>query len=598
MKLLHATRRKAMAAWRPPPKTTLSTWAETNIRLPSSVSALPGRISLYPYQRDIADAISDPLVERVTLVKSVRLGFSTLLTAGIFSFVANDPSPILVVQPTEDDCRDYLVSDIEPIAAASPSVSKLLTGDTKEGKRDNMLARRFPGGSLKIVAAKSPRNLRRHNVRVLFIDEADAMHPGAEGNPIKLAEKRTLQFGNRKIVMGSTPVNLATSNVLSEYAKSDKRIYQVRCHECKAFEEIHWKDIRWDKDEDGKDLPATASWCCPSCGVFVDHKHKASMVANGRWLATAPEVKGHAGFRCNALISNLPNTTWSQLVEDFLHAKKDPEDLRVFINTLLAEGTGDGADELDEQTLYNRREQFGLDSLPEDVLTISVGVDVQHTWLEVVTIGWSRHGVAYVLDHRRIEGRWDDNVTWLELDEHLKSRWRHPLGGMLGVETAAIDSSDGVTMEAVYSFCFPRARRKVLAIKGMSGSRQWITPSHQKKRGGVLWQVGVDSVKTALFDRLKTRDFFRFSMNLELVFFEQLTGEKLYTHYKRGARISEFVPVKGRRHECLDAVAYAMAAHRGLNINLDRRESELKQEPQAAPRPRVIESDWIKGLNG
>lgn len=582
-----------MRAWRPPPKTTLSTWAEKNIRLPSSVSALPGKISLYPYQREIADAISDPLIEKVTLVKSVRLGFSTVLTASIFSYVANDPAPILVLQPTDDDCRDYLVSDIEPIAAASPSISRLLSGETKEGKRDNMLARRFPGGSLKIVAAKSPRNLRRHNVRVLLIDEADAMHPGPEGNPILLAEKRTLQFGNRKIVMGSTPVNLATSNVLKAYEKSDQRVFQVQCHECHEFAEIKWADIRWEKDEDGRDLPETAAWWCPLCGVRIEHRHKASMVANGRWHATKPEVKGHAGFRCNALISSLPNTTWAALVADFLEAKKDPEDLRTFINTILAEGTGDGSDELDESTLYERRQPFGLDAIPEDVMAITVGVDVQHTWLEVVTIGWSRHGVAYVLDHRRIDGRWDDNLTWQELDEFLKSRWQHPYGGMIGIESAAIDSSDGVTMEAVYSFCFARARRKILAIKGMSGSRPWIMPSHQKKRGGTLWQVGVDSVKTALFDRLKGRDYFKFSHNLELVFFEQLTGEKLFTHYKRGARISEFVPVKGRRHECLDAVAYAMAAHRGLNLNFDRRESELRTEPQPVQRPRVVKSNWL-----
>jgi phage terminase large subunit GpA-like protein len=46
-------------------------------------SALPGRIRLWPYQREIADAISDPIVERVTLVKGVRLGFTTLLTGAI-----------------------------------------------------------------------------------------------------------------------------------------------------------------------------------------------------------------------------------------------------------------------------------------------------------------------------------------------------------------------------------------------------------------------------------------------------------------------------------------------------------------------------------
>lgn len=90
-----------------------------NLYLPSDVSALPGRIRLYPYQRGIADAISDPLGERVTMVKAARVGFTTILTGCIASYVANEPSPILAVLPTESDCRDYMVTDVEPIFKAS-----------------------------------------------------------------------------------------------------------------------------------------------------------------------------------------------------------------------------------------------------------------------------------------------------------------------------------------------------------------------------------------------------------------------------------------------------------------------------------------------
>jgi len=46
-------------------------------------------VRLWPYQREIVDAISDPAIERVTLVKAARLGFTTLLTATIGAFVSN-----------------------------------------------------------------------------------------------------------------------------------------------------------------------------------------------------------------------------------------------------------------------------------------------------------------------------------------------------------------------------------------------------------------------------------------------------------------------------------------------------------------------------
>ena len=79
---LQRVRRTALASLRPPPRLRLSEWIESEMRLPEGVSALPGRVTLWVYQREIADAITDPAIERVTLVKPVRVGFTTLLTGG------------------------------------------------------------------------------------------------------------------------------------------------------------------------------------------------------------------------------------------------------------------------------------------------------------------------------------------------------------------------------------------------------------------------------------------------------------------------------------------------------------------------------------
>ena len=130
MATIEAVLFRARQSLLPPAKLRLSEWIEGGaIELPQGVSSLPGKVRLWPYQREIADAIGDPLIERVTMVKSVRAGFTTLLTTGIANFVANDPAPILCVLPTEADCRDYMISDIEPIFAASPAVAAALTAD-------------------------------------------------------------------------------------------------------------------------------------------------------------------------------------------------------------------------------------------------------------------------------------------------------------------------------------------------------------------------------------------------------------------------------------------------------------------------------------
>ena len=230
----------ALRQWVPPAKLKLDDWIEAKIVLPSSISALPGRVKLYPYQREIAAAISDPLIERVTLCKASRLGFTTLLTAAIGHYAVNAPCPVIVLLPTQDDCRNYVVDSVEPTFTASPALREVLSEANDEAGRNTLLHKRFPGGSLRVIPARSPRNLRAHTAKVLLCDEIDAMTPTDEGDPLRLAVQRTLTFNARKIVVGSTPVHLETSAILAAYAESDQRVYECPCPNCGAFFEILW----------------------------------------------------------------------------------------------------------------------------------------------------------------------------------------------------------------------------------------------------------------------------------------------------------------------------------------------------------------------
>ena len=125
--LLERTLRSARARLLPPPRLPLSRWIEQNIYLPPEVAARPGPVRLWPFQREIADAISDPTIERVTVRKAARVGYTTLLTGATASYIANEPAPILTLLPTDDSCRTYIVSDLEPIFDASPVVSGILS---------------------------------------------------------------------------------------------------------------------------------------------------------------------------------------------------------------------------------------------------------------------------------------------------------------------------------------------------------------------------------------------------------------------------------------------------------------------------------------
>jgi phage terminase large subunit GpA-like protein len=165
-------------------------------------------------------------------------------------------------------------------------------------------------------------------------------------------------------------------------------------------------------------------------------------------------------------------------------SKDKPEELQTFVNLVLGEGWREHGDALDDAALAAKAEAFSLDMLPEAVLAIIAGVDVQRKdRLAVTFIGWAEDGTAYILGHRVIWGAPSDDETWRELDEMLKERFQHPFGGKLGVDAVAIDSGDGETMQDVYKFCFPRYRRRIFAIKGAPGKRPWIERSKQKTNG-------------------------------------------------------------------------------------------------------------------
>ena len=169
---------------------------------------------------------------------------------------------------------------------------------------------------------------------------------------------------------------------------------------------------------------------------------------------------------------------------------------------------------------------------------------------------------------------------------------RHPFGGKLKLDAVAIDSSDST--DTVYGFCFPRAGRRILAIKGVSGSRPSIVPSATKmKGGGRLWIVGVDTIKQTIFNKLASGKGIRFSQSLEPVYYEHLSSERRVVRYTRGQPVRRFERITGKRAEALDALIYAFAARSAAPVQLDQREDELRMPVPPPTPPSVIRSRWM-----
>ena len=80
--------------------------------------------------------------------------------------------------------------------------------------------------------------------------------------------------------------------------------------------------------------PDDAMYRCAGCRELIPHHQKAWMVERGEYRAQNPSSP-IPGFRVSQLISL--KRPWGSIATEFLAAKKSPETLKAFMNTVLAE---------------------------------------------------------------------------------------------------------------------------------------------------------------------------------------------------------------------------------------------------------------------
>jgi phage terminase large subunit GpA-like protein len=253
-------------------------WIERTVCLPIGTSADPGPIRLPVYLREIAESFVMSGVERITVQKSARVGFSTLLSSLVAWHLTQRPAATLLVIPTEADARIAVIA-LEELFDCSPALKGWLPNPSLgRSDRNTLLVRRglVPGASLRAVGATAPRNLRAVSAKIVLIDECDALMD-SEGDTIALAEARSLTFKDRRTVIGGTPLLASTSRVARSFAESDQRIYECRCPSCREFSELRWPQFTWEAGQ-----PDTIRWACPGCGALHPEADKARMVRQGR----------------------------------------------------------------------------------------------------------------------------------------------------------------------------------------------------------------------------------------------------------------------------------------------------------------------------
>lgn len=584
MTILQQIRRATLTRWRPPPRRTVAEWAEASRYLSAEASAEPGRWrnSRAPHLVKIMECLSplDPC-EAVVGMLSSQIGKTECVLNFVGYIIDEDPGPILAIQPNVTPMGEAFSKDrIVPMLRDSPSLREKCGDPKARDSGQTITHKQFPGGHLTIAGANSPAGLASRPIRYFLGDEIDRWEVTKEGSALSLARKRLLTYravGRSKELLVSSPT-LAGFGIHAEYAACNEQWeLHLRCPDCGATQRPQLRHFLWPSGE-----PGAVSYVCAACGVAHPASQEARIKARAEWVRVkecAAHDRRRVGFWANQWAS--PFASWADTVREFLDAGKDAGKLQAVVNTAFAEPWEDEAEKADGGALLARRESYSASALPDDILLLTAGVDVQDDRLECEIVGWRAASAdeppeSWGVEYHVLPGDPAQPQVWAELDLLLSETWRTESRRELRVQMACVDSGGHHTQQ-VYAWCAKRTGRHIYAIKGGAGKRP-IWPGAGKKRNlrgvsGTVYTLGVDAAKDAIYSRLKIdRPGPGFSHWPAAdcygpAYFAGLTCEQVRTRKVRGFDVREYFKPGGARNEPLDCRVYALAALCSRKIN-------------------------------
>jgi len=605
------------AQWAPPPKQSVSEWAEENFRLSPEYSAVTGKLKLYKFQREPVDEIGNPYVKELIVMSATQMLKTLVDQVAIAHGVVCDPGPILMAQPTATDAETFSKERLTPMIRDMECLREVFAADKKTSSANTIIHKVFRGGSLSLIGAQTAGEFARRSIRLFIGDERDKWkkNVGKEGDGWALGVKRTSTFRSRaKLIQTCSPTVDGDSAIAKAYERSDQRKFHVPCPSCGHLQILTWDRARWAGDD-----ASTARYHCAACdyGWNDVERWNACEAEAAKWIAEKP-FEGVAGFWISEIYS--PWKLLSAIVQDFLDKKEDPATLQTFVNTSLAETWKEKGDAPPHETIIARAESYSLVQVPRGVLFLTAGIDVQQDRWEIAVWGWGRNRHRWLVDYVVIEGSPAKAEDWAPLTEAVNVSYQTEGGVDLPIRRAAIDS--GYEAEMVYRWARQQGPGRVLVVKGNDRGVSLLgvptavdisTKGKHQKWGVKVWPINVSLAKMELYGQIKIEradgasDYPAGWIHIPSAgwvrptleeFARQLVAEQYVTRIVKGYKRGEWVNARpGGRNEALDTANYARAAaeHCGISRMQELLWQSLEKqmgltesappEPEQAPAP-------------
>jgi len=517
-----------LAGIKPDPKLNVCEWAEKERILAGKGSSEPGRyrVSRTPYCKRSMELMSPfSYANEEHVMKGTQLGFSEVANNISLFYIKQVPSPILLLMMTKEVAKNHSANKLTPAIQVMPEVLAVIKDAKQKDDGGGTFLKEFMNGFLNIAWAQSTASYANASIRILLLDDCDRFpeEVGEEGDPIKLAIKRTNSFGRkRKIYSNSTPTTKRKSKILKNYLRGNQEHYYMPCPHCTPrhvgkqtkenmvrfeFEHFHFE---YSKEYV---LESEVFFVCPHCGSMIEEKYKTWMMAeeNGaRYFPTAKPVHPSVfSRRVPSYYSPIGWLSWREIFQDFLEAKKlmnagNSSEMRTWKNTLDAQPWEEDytSVKIKHHDLMDRREKYKA-QVPEGVYLLVAGVDTQDDRYEIEVLGIGKHGETWSIETYII--RSDPNLKDTEdlLDSYLNSTFVHECGNSMKIYAAAIDTGGHRTL-AVSRYCKKKYAKRVYAIKGAKPVDAPVVNKQPSKNkyDTRFYQVGVNMIKDEFYANL------------------------------------------------------------------------------------------------
>ena len=571
----------------------------------------------------IMRAFADPKYRRIVAVMGAQMGKTESFWNVLGWRLDDDPTPILYVGPTQKLTESMSSDRVMKMLRSVPTLWEKL----EKGKK-NKIAEKFIGGvRLGFAWAGSATELAGHPVGLVLLDERDRMENsvGGEGDPVELAEARIATYPDGKLAIVSTPTegtvevhrhestgmehwqvaNEVVSPIWRLWQEGTRHEWAVPCPDCGEYFVPRFRHLHWPKDATPHEALHAARLGCINCGSAISHDRMHAMNASGRFVAPSQRVEktgevvgqGPTTETASYWVSGLcsPWQTFGQRARSFLSAVRagDQDRIRTVVNTRFGELYAERGEAPTWDRVMSLVSDYKSGEVPDGVLFLTCGIDVQKDRLVYVVRGWGYSMSAWLIEFGELWGETDQPDVWARLADFLRTEYQGRQ-----IKLTMIDC--GYRPDMVFRFCrMFSAASPARGYESMTApirmSLQDITANGKTiKKGIQVWNVDSSYFKTMIHSRidwpLDQPGAWRLPVDVSEEYAKQIIAE---------SRVP--LPtgkVIWKRHDkdnhALDAEVYCAAAARRLGVDRIRapvaqpaNEPEIPAPPQqAAPAAR------------